>query len=97
LGNHSTSVVVDDLDTGWTSFPPRKADSPLVIDADRILPRPLALQWLKAIPGRDAKIAQRPSLVEHTQFTQRVRRMSNGIRRLRRPDQIRAVSSSAKL
>jgi hypothetical protein len=50
-------VIVDDLDIGWTSFPPNKADSPPVIDADRILPRPLALHCLKTIAGRNTKIA----------------------------------------
>jgi hypothetical protein len=59
------------LDIGWTSFPPNKADSPLVIDANQILARPVALQRFKAIAGRNTKIAQRPSLVEETQLAQR--------------------------
>ena len=60
LGSHSTSVIIDDLDIGWTSFPPNKADLPLVIDANRILPRPLALQRFKAIARRNTKIARAP-------------------------------------
>ena len=55
LGSSSASVIIDDLDIGRTSFPPDEADSPLVVDADRILPRPRALQPLQAIAGRNTK------------------------------------------
>jgi hypothetical protein len=61
------------LDIGWTSFPPNKADSPLVIDANRMLPRLVALQRIQAIAGRNAKITQRPSLIEETKLSQRGR------------------------
>jgi hypothetical protein len=59
------------LDIGWTSFPPNEADSPLVVDANRILTRPVALQGFKAIAWRSPKIAKSPRLVEETQLAQR--------------------------
>src|SRR5271165_3892686 len=44
FGNQSASVVVDDFDIGRTSFPPLETDAPLVVDANRILPLPFALE-----------------------------------------------------
>jgi hypothetical protein len=38
-----------------------------------MLPRLVALQRIQAIAGRDAKITQRPSLIDETQLSQRGR------------------------
>ena len=44
-------MIVDDLDIERRSFPPRKTDPPLVIDAKRMLAGSLALQRLHRLPG----------------------------------------------
>jgi len=44
------SVVVHYLDVGGPNFSPYKADAPLVIDSDTVLPLPIVFQRLQVIP-----------------------------------------------
>jgi hypothetical protein len=61
------------LDIGGASFAPVETDAPLVVDADRILTPPLALQRLQAISRRRAQIAQCVRLIDQAQLPQRDR------------------------
>jgi hypothetical protein len=47
-------VVVDDLDVVRAVFVPRKADAPLAIDSNAVLPTPVADQSLEMIAGLSA-------------------------------------------
>ena len=49
---------------------PFKADTPLRIDANAVLPCPISSQLFQTICGWDPKIIQRYSTVQHTQFAQ---------------------------
>jgi hypothetical protein len=64
-------MIIDDFDIGRTSFAPRETNAPVVIDANGILARPLALQRLQTVCGRRAEIVQDPRLIEKTQLPQR--------------------------
>jgi hypothetical protein len=90
-------MVVDDRDILGRSFLPAKADPPLPVDPDAILPASLALQGLEPIAGRHAQIGQGARLFSIRSLRSASGWISNGNRRLRRPLQIRAVSASAKL
>src|SRR5262245_2405237 len=68
------SVVVDDLDFVGIALSPDEADPPLVVDADRMLTAPIALQGLQPVARRHAKIIETDRVVEKTQFAQ-----SNGL------------------
>jgi hypothetical protein len=46
------SVIVGDLNVGGSRRGPYEADSPLIIDADAVLPGPIAFESLKPIPWR---------------------------------------------
>jgi hypothetical protein len=50
---------------------PSKAEMPLVIDADTVLPGPIALQGLEPIAGRRKQIRQSVSLIQVDQLTPR--------------------------
>jgi hypothetical protein len=51
-------MVVRDFDIFGTSFGPPEADSPLIVDADRVLTASVTLQRLKTIAGRNAQLGQ---------------------------------------
>jgi hypothetical protein len=53
-----TSVVVDNLDLVRVSVPPAEAYPPLVIEADRVLALPIAVELLKPVPRWYAEILQ---------------------------------------
>jgi hypothetical protein len=63
-------MVVNDPDIIGCSVMPSKTDPPLLIDADAVLPPPIALQRFEPIAGRYAEIVQRSGLIQHTQLTQ---------------------------
>jgi len=64
-------MVVNDFDIGGSSFLPGKANSPLIIDADRVLAGPIAPQRLKAVSWRYAKVLQDARIIQDPQFSQR--------------------------
>ncbi len=57
-------MIVNDLDIGCT-FSPSKTNSPLVVDANAILPPPLPLQSLKPIAGRYFEITHPVGSFQH--------------------------------
>jgi hypothetical protein len=48
-------VVVHDLDLEGVAVSPDKADAPLVVDANAVLPRPVVLQRLQRAVSLSAK------------------------------------------
>src|SRR5215204_7322261 len=59
-------MIIYDLDVRRTGRPigPFEADPPLIVDADAMLPLPIALQRLHAIPGKCSEVAQRCRCIE---------------------------------
>ena len=53
------SVRVGDLNVEGISITPNKADSPLVVDPDAVLPFAVPFQFLQPIPRRHAQILER--------------------------------------
>jgi len=51
-------MVINDLDIPGVLVAPDKADAPLVVDADAVLPFPVAFQRFKAVAGRGTKIVE---------------------------------------
>ena len=64
-------MVVNDLNPFWTSVAPPKADTPLIIDSDTVLPRTITAQTLKLVARRNPKILQTTRSVNLTQLAQR--------------------------
>jgi len=58
------SVIVDDLDVVCVSVSPPKADAPLIVDADAVLPLSVAAQCLEPIAGRGGQILDDASAVQ---------------------------------
>ena len=52
-------MVVDDLDAFGVRAIPSKANAELIVDADAVLSRPIALECLEPIAGRYAQKVQR--------------------------------------
>jgi hypothetical protein len=61
-------VIVDDFDGMRLALLPDKADPPLVVDADRMLPGPVASQGLKPVARRRAQIIQPASRMQQKQL-----------------------------
>src|ERR1022692_1498598 len=49
-------VIIDNLNVFCFAVVPREADSPLIVDANTVLPQPVSLESLKPIPARCAQI-----------------------------------------
>ena len=64
-------MVVNDLNPFWTSVAPLKADTPLIIDSDTVLPRTITAQTLKPVARRNPKILQTTRGVNLPQLAQR--------------------------
>ena len=64
-------MVVNDLNPFWTSVAPPKADSPLIVDSDTVLPRTITAQTLEPVARRNPKILQTTRSVDLTQLAQR--------------------------
>ncbi len=63
-------MVIDYLDTARTVISPHKTDSPLIVNANAVLPLPIFFQCFKPICRRNPKIIQRLRFVQHEQFSQ---------------------------
>jgi hypothetical protein len=61
-------MVVDDPDIAWSSIIPGKADAPLVVDPDTVLPEPIALEGFQPIPRRYAQVSQLASTVHQAKL-----------------------------
>lgn len=51
-------MVINYLDVKRIAIAPNETDAILIIDADTVLPFPIALQNFKLIPWKDCKIPQ---------------------------------------
>jgi hypothetical protein len=57
-------MVVDDLNAGGALFGPSETDTPLIVDANGILPGPVAFQVLEVVSRRETKILDDDSGIE---------------------------------
>jgi hypothetical protein len=62
-------MIIYDLNVISIGISPFKTDPPPVVDADGILPGPIAMQLLQPVAGRGLQIDQRIRCMEHGQFT----------------------------
>src|SRR5438067_12884431 len=80
-GLGSRLVVVNDFDFVRIVLSPDKANPPSVVDSDRVLAAPIALQGFEAVRGRYTQVLEPPRVVQDTQLPQRdnlnVRRQSS--------------------
>jgi hypothetical protein len=53
-----------------SSLIPDETDSPLIVDPDRVLSLPIRFQGFESIARGNAKIAEYPSLVQKTKFSE---------------------------
>jgi hypothetical protein len=60
----SSSVVVNDLNVFRAGSGPSKADAPLLVDPDAVLPRSVAAELFEPIARRNHEVAQRVGCVE---------------------------------
>lgn len=60
-------MVIDDLDV-LGPVVPDEADPPLIVDPDRMLPGPLALQRLQPVPRGHAKVGQHGGGGDHVEL-----------------------------
>jgi hypothetical protein len=63
------SVIVDDFDVSGPRSRPGKADSPLIIDSDAVLPHPFAPESLQSIPRGYPQIVERLRSIDDQQLT----------------------------
>ena len=68
-----SSVIIDNLGVLCRASSPDKADSPLIVDPDTVLPLPVTDQHLDPIPWNRRQIFQFLSVIEHPQFSPRNR------------------------
>jgi len=64
-------VVIHNFDIFWTIVAPAKADSPLLVDADTELPKPISLQRFQVIARRDGKGTKLSDVIQLVQLSQR--------------------------
>ena len=57
-------MVIDDLNLVGIPITPDETNSPLVIDADAVLPSPVAVQGFQPVSRWHAQVLQRPSTVQ---------------------------------
>lgn len=65
------SVIIRDSHVEGVAVLPAKTDSPLVIDADAVLPTPGSFQRLEAIGRRDPEVMEHHRVVKHAQLSAR--------------------------
>ena len=61
-------VVINDLYVSSVAIIPNKANTPLLIDTDAVLPRTDALKFFKTVSRRYPQVSQSLSVAEHSQF-----------------------------
>jgi hypothetical protein len=66
-------MIIDNLNIVGTVFPPLKANPPLVIDPDAVLPLPIAYERFKPIAGQACQVAQAGRLVQQIKAPLRLR------------------------
>src|SRR5260370_3624533 len=71
----SPSVIIRNLHLVSVSAAPHETDTPLVVDADTVLPRTVTFQWMKSVTRRNFQIHQTFGRVQHQELASR--RLSN--------------------
>ena len=62
------AMIVTERHRIGPAIAPNKADAPLVIDSDRMLPRPIAMRGFKPIARRNAQVSKGHGTVDHQQL-----------------------------
>lgn len=68
-GHAFASMIVGDFDVPRAVVSPMKADPPLAVDPDAVLPMPIAGKLFEPVAGRDAKIVQVLRAIENLQLS----------------------------
>lgn len=63
-------MIVHDLNVMGVSIIPNKANTPLVVYLDTVLPLPIPSEWLRVIPRRRCQIAQLCGSINLAQLSQ---------------------------
>lgn len=63
-------MIIRDLYIKGIPFSPFKADPPLIIDADAVLPRPISGKLFQPVRRRDSQIVERYGVIQHSQLAQ---------------------------
>ncbi len=63
-------MVIDDLNVEHIALLPYETDAPLIVDANTVLPLPVALEQLQPVAGDGSQIPELPSGIEHPQFAE---------------------------
>ena len=61
-------MIVDDLDIVRVGSDPAEADAPLIVDSDAVLASPVPGEFLKAVCGRNAQVAEAGRGIECDEF-----------------------------
>ena len=64
-------MIVDNLDIVGVTVSPAKADSPLIVDANAVLPTTISSQLFQPIGRWDPEIIKRSRRIQHQQLSQR--------------------------
>jgi hypothetical protein len=63
-------VVINDFDFVRIVLSPDKANPPLVVESDRVLTAPIALQRFEAVRRRNTQVLEPLRIVQEAQFSQ---------------------------
>jgi len=63
-------MIIRDLYLKGIPLSPLKADSPLIIDAYAVLPRPISGELFQPVRRRDSQIVERYGVIQHSQLAQ---------------------------
>src|SRR5438876_1089921 len=63
------SMIVDDFDLPRAVVSPPKADSPLIVDSNAVLPTPITAEFLQPVTRRHTQVVQILRAVEHLQLS----------------------------
>jgi hypothetical protein len=63
-------VVIDDLDVIGVPVLPAEADAPLIVDANTVLARAVALELFKSVAGRNTQVLELLGGIDETNLTE---------------------------
>jgi hypothetical protein len=64
-------MIIHDLHVFCMPVTPYEADTPLIIDADTVLPFPISLQGFQSVRRREAQILQTGGGIDRVEFHER--------------------------
>jgi hypothetical protein len=65
-------VIIDDLDIVGAVIAPGETNPPLIIDADRVLPSPVALERFESVAWRRAQVIKYSGAIQQKKFASRL-------------------------